>query len=269
VTLPRRLWHELPPSVRLATERGIGQVVHVQPVATGSVTDLAAVLHAGSGRYFCKGIETSNPRAWMHRNEARLNAHLPPGVPSLRLEVEQDGWLLLFFDHVDGRHPDLSPGSPDLPALAEALAEMAASLTPCPLPQVQPATARWAGRIDPSLIDGDTLAHTDMTPRNFLIRGSGMSIVDWSTPCRGAGWLDTALMLIRLVRAGHTVAQAETWAAAVPVWNSAPPAALDGFAVALARLRRERARQSSAEHLAELAKAAVDWAQHRSPAHSA
>jgi Ser/Thr protein kinase RdoA (MazF antagonist) len=146
---------------------------------------------------------------WMHRNEARINPFLPASMPRLRWQVESDGWLLLGFDYVDGRHPDLSPGSSDLSSVAAALSEMAMTLTPCPAVKVQAATARWAGWIRPEVVDGDTLVHTDVTPFNFLIRQDGVTVVDWSMPCRGAAWIDTALMTIRLVRAGHRPEQAE------------------------------------------------------------
>jgi Ser/Thr protein kinase RdoA (MazF antagonist) len=78
---------------------------------------------------------------------------------------------------------------------------MATALTPCPEVKVQAATARWAGRIPPEVIDGNTLVHTDVTPYNFLIHGGSMTVVDWSMPCRGAAWIDTALMVVQLIRA--------------------------------------------------------------------
>ncbi|GAB1692223.1 hypothetical protein [Krasilnikovia sp. M28-CT-15] len=83
----------------------------------------------------------------------------------------------------------------------------------------------------PELVDGDTLLHTDVTARNFIM-SSSVSVVDWSTPCRGAAWIDTALMVVRLIRAGHTPEQAERWATSVPMWETANLAALDAFSAA-------------------------------------
>jgi hypothetical protein len=83
-------------------------------------------------------------------------------------------------------------------------------------------------------------------------------------PCRGAVWLDTARMLVRLIRAGHTPAQAESWASRLPAWRSATPEAVDAFAAALAKLsRRLRDNRTDAPHLAELATASDSWLQHR------
>jgi hypothetical protein len=201
---------------------------------------------------------------WMHRNEARINAHLPPQIPRLRWQAEADGWLLLGFEYIDGRHPDLTPESPDLPAVAAALTTMATALTPCPAPKVQAATTRWAGRIAPEVVEGNTLAHTDVTPNNFLIHEGGVTVVDWSMPCRGAAWIDTALMVIRLIRAGHSPEHAEVWACRIPAWSTARPEAVDAFAVGVAALSLERRHQRpSATHLGPLADAAASWAHYR------
>ncbi|MBB4695544.1 phosphotransferase [Paractinoplanes abujensis] len=235
------------------------------PVETGVISDVAVVLGTSTGRFFCKGAAAGNPMGWMHRNEARINACLPPPLPRLRWQVERDDWLLLGFEYVAGRHPDLAPGSSDLPAMATALSAMASKLTPCPAVRVQPATVRWADHIPAEMVDGDTLIHTDVTPYNFLLHDGGVTLVDWSMPCRGAAWIDTALMVIRLVRAGHSPEQAEGWAGLVPVWSAARREAVDAFAAGIATLSREREQQRpSASHLGPLADAAAWWSRYRS-----
>jgi Ser/Thr protein kinase RdoA (MazF antagonist) len=161
-----------------------------------------------------------------------------------------------------GRQADVCPGSSDLPALAGALATM--SRTPAPSSRIQPATVRWAGWVAPDLVDGRQLVHTDVSPKNFLIAGQAIAVVDWAAPVRGAGWIDTALMVVRLIRAGHTPAQAEQWAEQVPAWRQAPGRAVTAFADARARLSSVRASQSSAVHLREIADAAARWAASRS-----
>ena len=55
---------------------------------------------------------------WMHRNESKINPYLPAQMPRLHWQVEASGWLMLGFEYVAGRHPDLSPGSPDLSSVA-------------------------------------------------------------------------------------------------------------------------------------------------------
>ena len=263
--MPRYPWHELPPAVRAEVENRTGPIVQVTPVETGVISDVAVILGTSTGRVFCKGVAADNPMGWMHRNEARINAHLPPPMPKLLWQVEHHGWLLLGFEYVAGRHPDLAPGSSDLPAVAAALSAMATKLTPCPAARVQPATARWAGHIPAEMVDGNTLIHTDVTPYNFLLHDGGVTLVDWSMPCRGAAWIDTALMVIRLVRAGHSPEQAEAWAGRIPVWSAARRGAVDAFATGIATLSREREQQRrSASHLGPLADAAACWSRHRS-----
>jgi hypothetical protein len=260
--MPRRHWDELPPAVRHAIEDHTGPVTRADSVATGSVAELATTLRTATGTVFCKGITTDNPNAWLHRNEARLNPVLPDAAPRLRWIVDTANWLILGFDHIIGHHPDLSAASADLPTVFQALASMSAALTPCPAIPVQPATARWDNWIAPEWVDGDTLLHTDVTPRNFLI-GDRTWIVDWSTPCRGAAWIDTAFMVIRCIRAGHTPKSAESWASTNPVWITASRLAVDAFSTGVADLYRERERQSPAPHRIELAEAAQLWAAYR------
>ena len=113
---------------------------------------------------------------------------------------------------------------------------------------VQPFPKRWAGLIDPRLIDGETLLHTDVTPHNFLICGTKVWVVDWSMPSRGAAWIDTALMVVRLIRAGHDPADAQAWARRLPAWATATPPTLEAFACALADLTRLRSRTNPAPH---------------------
>jgi aminoglycoside phosphotransferase (APT) family kinase protein len=114
------------------------------------------------------------------------------------------------------------------------------------------------------VVDGDTLVHTDVTPFNFLIHQDGVTVVDWSMPCRGASWIDTALMTIRLIRAGHRPEQAEAWAEQTMAWSGANPESVDAFAAGIAMLTRERhSQRPSSSHLGPLADAAESWARYR------
>lgn len=47
-------------------------------------------------------------------------------------------------------------------------------------------------------------------------------------------------MTVRLIRAGHSPESAEQWAASLPMWATAQPAALDAFASAVAAVYRQR-----------------------------
>jgi hypothetical protein len=100
-------------------------------VNAGSRPSLVAILHTTTGDVFCKGATTHDPQVRMHWREARLNQHLPAFAPRLRWQVETGGWVLNGFDKASGRHVDVSPGSADLPMLAEILAAMSAAAAPC------------------------------------------------------------------------------------------------------------------------------------------
>jgi hypothetical protein len=254
-----RAWQQLPKAVRAAVEEHTGPVQQVVPVGFGSVSDLVVILHTASSDVFCKGVTASNPRAWMHRREANVNPHVHAFAPRLRWQVDQDEWFLLGFDRAPGRHINGTPGSSDLPVLAETLAAISAVTAPR-THRFQPAGARWGEWIDPNLIDGDTLVHADVNLRNFLIHNGRIAVVDWATPCRGAGWLDTALMAIRLIHAGHTPIQAAEWAQQVPAWRTAPKNAIHAFAGAAAARGAAYANQAPAPHLRQLADAASAWA---------
>ncbi len=264
--MPRHHWTELPARVRHAVTARTGPVSGMEHIAAGSNADLTITLTTSAGQVFCKGATVGTNRADFLRNEVRLNPFLPRDlVPRLLWSIDTNGWLITGFEHAPGRVADLRPGSPDLPLIAATLTRMATAFTPCPSVDVQPATARWGQLLDPALVDGDTLLHTDMTHNNFLVTDDRVQVVDWSMPCRGAAWLDTARMLIRLIRAGHTPEQAEAWAARLPMWAATTPPAVDAFAAAVTTVsRRLRDRSSTTwPHLVEMADAGDAWLQHR------
>ncbi|WP_430781715.1 phosphotransferase [Actinoplanes sp. G11-F43] len=261
--MPRFHWHQLPSAARSAVEARTGAVGRVLPVRAGSVADMTAILHTERGEVFCKAVRETHRLAWLHRREAGLNPHLPAFAPRLRWHVEAVGWILLGFDKAPGRHLDVTPGSPDLPRLAGTLTAMAGIRAPRPPVRIQPATTRWAGYLTSDVVDGDTLVHTDMNTANFLVDPMSIAVVDWAMPCRGAAWIDTALMVVRLIRAGHTPEEAEKWAASVPAWRNSPPKAVTAFAGACAVRGEEWAERSPAPHFRELADAGHDWARFR------
>ncbi|MGH8907092.1 MAG: hypothetical protein ACRD0K_11360 [Egibacteraceae bacterium] len=289
----RRDWDDLPDGVRHAVEAQCGPVARSEPAAAGSAADLTTTLHLEDGRaLFCKGVKADSPVAWMHRNEARVNPWLGGLAPRLLWQLDTDGWLLLGFEHVDGRHANLSPGSADLTRIIDVMAVMERDLTPCPQIPLQTLSQRWAGLpawrllsqnqpadldgwarenlrqlIDwetsaPDLLAGQTLAHTDLNARNFLI-GDRVRVIDWAWPCRAAAWVDVAFLVSRLIDAGHAPNQAEEWAASVPAWKQASDDAVTAFAVAIAGLREHRSRAAPAAYRQRLRTVAQRWAQHR------
>jgi hypothetical protein len=254
-------WNQLPDPVREAVRGETGRVHCAVSALDGASSMVAATLDTDAGRVFCKGHRDDQPGSWMLRNEVRVNPHLPATSPSVLWTVQRDGWLLVGFEHISGRHPDLAPGSVDLSTVSDLLTGNAVALTPC-RPTVQPLRVRWQHLIEASHVDGDTLLHTDMTPRNFLI-GERPSLVDWSSPAVGAAWVDTAFIIPRLVLAGHSPAGAERWAQQVPAYAQAPAQAVTAFVAGLVGLWERRQLDAPAAHRGPLVAAARSWAEHR------
>jgi hypothetical protein len=260
--VPRYDWHQLPAGLRSAVEERTGRIMAAESVQVDGVSDLAAILHTDDGEIFCKGA-CGGTGARQNRREAHLNPYLRAFAPRLRWHIEQDDWVLLGFDRASGRHADLAPDSPDLPLLATTLAAMScAPPVPAAAPNA-PAGAFWGTWVSPKLISGDTQLHTDVAPSNFLIDGATVTVVDWAKSCYGAPWIDTTLLAIRLVRAGHTPARAEEWAGLVPAWRDAPPGAVTAFVKGMAKCYHQLAQPARPANLVELSAAAAQWSGYR------
>lgn len=172
-------------------------------------------------------------------------------------------WLVAGFAYVPGRHADYSPGSPDLDRLAEAVAVL--QDLPCPDQVTWRVERRWSGFTDQAhVMTGEALVHKDLNPRNVLITEERAYVVDWATPCRGAAWVEPALLVPRLVGHGHSPREAEEWVAQFPSWSRATAGALDVFADAEARKRQWLASEWPLPRQLQNAKGAWKWARWRS-----
>lgn len=107
----RLLWTQVPAGVRSAVETIAGApVIAAETCPGGFSPGLASRLGLANGdRAFVKAIDG---REWpsqlaFHRDEARIAAALPPGVPAPRLRGSYDDgeWVALVFDDVAGREP--------------------------------------------------------------------------------------------------------------------------------------------------------------------
>jgi hypothetical protein len=290
----RQEWDALPEGVRVAVEKQCGgPIVKAERSEMGVSSEFSATLYKASGPVFCKGIRADHSGAWMHRNEAAVSRLLPCGLaPALLWQVETDNWLMLGFEHVAGRHPDLSPCSPDLGPVAGAVAALG-QLPPSVMVN-RSIAARWArvpvwqpyaqdppddldpweqenllrlAKLEeaaPELLDGTALLHTDLQPGNLLINDGQVVVVDWAWASRGAAWIDPAFMVIRLMAAGHSAESAESWASQVPAWHAAPTGAVTAFAAVVLGLWERKTRSASARsHSALLTDVARSWARHR------
>lgn len=287
----RHEWEDLPSPVRREVKTKCGPVVKAESATVGANSDFSATLYTAKKVFFCKGATVANDKVRMHRREALVNEWLPRLAPRLLWRVEMDGWLLLGFEYAAGHHADLSPGSPDLPFIADALATMARELTPCP-PIVVPALAgQWArfvpwrrtaheppADLDPwarenlstlvewesravDLVAGASLIHTDLHSLNILVRDEAR-VIDWAWSRQGPPWVDTAFFTIRLIDAGHTIKDAQGWANAISVWDGVPDEARTAFAVAVTGLWEHRTREEPQPFRVKLTSAARKLAQY-------
>lgn len=226
-------WDDLPGSVRCAVEEIVGGAVveAVSQVGGFSPGTADRVRTADGRRAFVKAVSaTQNEHSpHLHRAEARVTAALPSAAPTPKLlGVHDDGdWVALVLTDVDGRHPDWRDAA-DVAAARAAIADLARTLTPCPIDDVptardllEPDFTGWhrlrddpPARLDPWVADhlddlcrraehgvvalaGDTLAHADVRADNLLISDDGrVTVVDWPWGCRGPAWLDTLLLLL-------------------------------------------------------------------------
>ncbi|MFC4472663.1 hypothetical protein ACFPH6_50825 [Streptomyces xiangluensis] len=135
-------WHDLPAATRAAVERLTGPVEMAETAPHGVMSRLACTVHTRVGRAFVKGTRQEDSQAWVYRHEAQVT-RCAPLAPRVLWEVDAGGWLLYGYEYVDGRHPDLTPGSADLAPLVRTLTVM--SETPWPEANLKkPLHTRWA-----------------------------------------------------------------------------------------------------------------------------
>ncbi|WP_106315687.1 aminoglycoside phosphotransferase family protein [Actinoplanes italicus] len=232
-------WDDLPGRVRHDIERiiGGGPVVSAESQAGGFSPGTADRVRTASGvRAFVKAVSPAlnEESAAMARRELRISSGLPAGVPVARvLGGFDDGeWVVLVLEDVAGTHPRTPWVDGEIRAAAAALRDLAAMLTPAPIPdlpsasdRLAPAFGRWqelaaappddldpwaarrmdalsaaAGRGITALTEGRTLVHLDLRADNILIRPDGRFVfIDWPWGCVGPAWLDSVLLAINVI----------------------------------------------------------------------
>lgn len=249
-------WAELPALVRDVVADHIGQIVGTTEIAQGATSDLSTVLHTAAGPdVFVKGVCGVSLRMRWLRNEITAGAIAATIAPAVVFHADIDDWLIVGFEHLRGRTASLAPGSPDLRSVAAVIGK----LSTITAPDLHPLSARWTltdawirlADTDPEvasgwnisrmadkaaritrLVDGSGLLHTDLHGEQFLIDATGDAhVIDWAFPASGAPWVDSAFLMLRLIEAGHTPADAERWALSLPGFAEVDPeTALDTFA---------------------------------------
>ncbi|WP_084961793.1 aminoglycoside phosphotransferase family protein [Thermoactinospora rubra] len=224
-------WEDVPRGVRARVEDFLGARVTGAETQNGGFSPAAAVrLGLQDGRRaFVKALEAAPyPQSvGIYRDEARIAARLPDAVPAPRLltHFEQDGWVVLVFEDVDGRHPRQPWDRAELDRVLRALGEMSAALTPSPVdapPIGEKLAESFTGwrrlleedttGLDPWALanlerlaeleagwaeaaKGDTLLHADVRADNILLTEEGVFFVDWPHACLGAPWVDLLALL--------------------------------------------------------------------------
>ncbi|MGW1675560.1 aminoglycoside phosphotransferase [Streptomyces sp. NPDC002324] len=243
----RRHFHDLPAQARQAIADKSGPIRAARTAKGGLNSGIAAFLDTDDGPLFVKGIPADNPQAPAQRREAAINPHLPRACPRLYWHIETAGWDLLGYEVLQGRHADYTPRSADLPLIADAITELQKITAPADI-AIKEAEQRWAAYAPPGtagLFAGDTLLHTDLAPHNVIVNNRAHAI-DWAWPTRGAAWIDLAILILRLLEAGHTPAEADAFAHRFPSWRNAPAKAVQAFAAANSAAWQEIARADTA-----------------------
>ncbi|MBG0825758.1 phosphotransferase [Planomonospora sp. ID91781] len=288
-------WEDLPAEIRDMIAAEFGPIRQAISLPGGLTAGAAVRLATASGTLFVKALPDDSRSAPLYQRERLVGTALPPAVPAPRMlwSGHTGGWITLVFEHVDhAREVDLGIGSPDLDGVLDLVRALGETLTPSPA-EVPPVTdnveflrkradallanppadleASDAYRHARSLLNtdalaGDTLLHADLHEGNLLAAPAGMRVIDWGLACQGAAWVEAALLVPRLILAGHTPAQAEELVEQLPAWKEAPGAAVTGLAAAWSLFREFVARYGREPIRASRARAAAAgraWVEYR------
>jgi aminoglycoside phosphotransferase (APT) family kinase protein len=225
--MTRTTWAEVPTTVRRALEEALGdQVEEAASQSGGFSSGSADRLVLGSGRrVFAKSVSRSCNAGTheLHRREATVVRGLPASVPAPRVvaTAEQDDWVVVAFEDVDGRRPApddttlVLDSLADLPRIAEAsLPRLSDELSPDSTSWDRLSEAGATGELDPWTIAhldrlrdvsaqlpqaaaGEHLVHLDCRADNLLLDASSrVWLVDWPWASVGAPWFDSVTYLL-------------------------------------------------------------------------
>lgn len=234
-------WRDLPRHVRERISSHAGAQVVAEVVATsGFSPGFAGVLELADGhQVFVKAVSPAqNPHSpELARAEIRAAAAIPSSVHAPRLLWSSDDgeWVLLGFEAVVGRSPELPWRPADLERSLAAVVELSTARPraghelPSMVDDVATSFTGWqsfaalsgseraeiaeragglgawaASRLDelvaweqaaPAASAGDRLVHGDLRADNIILDPEHLWIVDWPHAAVGAPWLDLVCML--------------------------------------------------------------------------
>jgi aminoglycoside phosphotransferase (APT) family kinase protein len=267
----RLAWTALPAELRAAVEDWLGETVATATNQEGGFSPgVAARLTTASGRrVFLKavGAEPNPDSPHIHRREIAIAAALPSSAPAppLLWSYDRDGWVALLFEDIAGTQPQQPWRADELARVLGALNDLAAALTPSPVPTTiavrardsglinaawwsrfrrypQPEPDPWSARyldalialeaLAPAAVDGETLQHLDVRADNLLLTPDRVYVVDWPHAQTGAPWLDLVGMAPSVAMQGGP--EPEALLLDQPVLRDADPSAIDAFIALLA-----------------------------------
>lgn len=266
--MQRISWEDLSSDLRQAIEARTGPILFARTAASGHNSPVAATVETASGKTFVKGLPSDDHGVKGQLREIAVAPMVRHISPPLLWHFDEAGWTVLGYAHVDGRHADYSPGSPDPDALVPVLEALGEVEVLTPSPYFKLAEDRWktyvSDAIELEAFSGTTLQHTDWIPDNVLITRDRPYLIDWAWPTLGAAWMDAASLLIRLVASGHTVNDAEAFASRISAYAEAETAHVDAFANANVRMwdeiERQNANHATTPWMRSVVAAAREWA---------
>lgn len=265
MVVSRTDWDDLPAETRANVEKHTGPIRSAVTMSEGLNSAVAVLVTTDSGDVFVKGLRRAFPRRWTQDMEWMIGPYVAGFAPKPLWRVEDDEWDLIGFEGIDGLHASFDPGSPDVALVTDAMYLL--GRIPCPDLALKTAESRWKPYMgdqgDLRWLVGDRLLHTDYNPLNVLIADGRALLIDWAWPTKGAGWIDPACLILRLMLGGHTAEEAEKVCTDLPAWRAAPAEGVNAFAGASLNMWEEIAQADSAPWKTAMAEAAEEWLQHR------
>lgn len=242
-TTGRLQWTDVPSPLRSRLEHALGASVTAAVTPAGGFGhQLAAALTLDNGRRaFVKAAPTADSLTTANLHEAAILDALPAGAPAPTLldVLNAAGWTAVVIEHLDGPHPDLSPGSDDPGEIWALLDKLTSDPAPAPYLAAVHTSARsgiallhgWAELADdppadlaptarahlheltaleaswPALAHGERIVHGDLRADNMVRdRSRGVTFVDWAHATTGPACIDAVSLAPQLVLAGHNPA---------------------------------------------------------------
>lgn len=237
----RLSWRDLPRNVReIIAKRAGAQVVAEVMATSGFTPGFAGILELADGRQvFVKAVSPAqnDHSPVLARQEITAAAAIPAEVPAPRMLWSHDDgdWVVLGFEAVVGRSPELPWRAADLERVLAGVVELSRA-RPLPGHSLPDQGAQWAQsftgwrsfstmaaaergviveraggigewasqhleqlvsweREAPRFAVGESLVHGDLRADNLILDPEHLWFVDWPHAGVGAPWLDLACML--------------------------------------------------------------------------